>query len=287
MTQKASRAYVCVSHSPLMSLPGSEAHGAVYRRAIEDVRSFIADFRPGLVVMFAPDHMNLLSTVRPPFTTVLSGCTLAEFSVPEQTLNVHLESATALCRRLLADGFDMAVAEDVSVDHGMGLTLTQLFDDPTAVPLVPIVVNAIGFPLVPLDRAPALGRHVGAALADRPERILFIGTGGLSHNPPFPEPAPGAKRFGPEERARALAGALDYLDPDWDRELLRRLADGDADWFARLTQEDLDRRGGGANEIRTWMSAWGACGQAPALQTSYEPVEAWITGMGVAYGVQP
>jgi 2,3-dihydroxyphenylpropionate 1,2-dioxygenase len=285
-SNRAARAYVCVSHSPLMSLSGAEEHGTVYRSAIEEVRAFIADFAPDLVVLFAPDHMNLLNAVRPPFTTVLSGCTLPEFSIPEFPLNVHLDSATDMCRHLLERGVDMAVAEEVAVDHGMGLTLTQLFDEPAAVPLVPVVVNAIGFPLIPLYRADTLGGHVQAALADRSERILFIGTGGLSHNPPFPEPAPGAKRLGPEERAQSLSRALDYMDPEWDQELLSRIASGDAEWFAQLTQTDLDRRGGGANEVRTWMAAWAACGHAPALRTSYEAVDAWITGMGVAFGVQ-
>ncbi len=280
------RAFVCVSHSPLMSLPGAAAHGHRFRAAIDDARAFIDDFAPELVVLYGPDHMNMLNSVRPPYTTVLSGRTLPEFSIPDVRLDVAVGAATSMCEGLLMRGVDMAVAEDVQVDHGLGLTLMQLFDKPAEVPLVPVVINAIGYPLVPLHRIQALGAATRAIMADRCERILFLGTGGLSHNPPFPKPASGARRMGPDERAESLAAATRYIDPAWDQKLLDRLAAGDSDWFTRLTQESLDLRGGGANEVRTWLAAWAACGEPPATATAYEAVDAWITGMGVAFGVE-
>ncbi|GAA3239239.1 3-carboxyethylcatechol 2,3-dioxygenase [Pseudonocardia petroleophila] len=247
-------------------------------------REFVAEFDPELVVVFAPDHMNMLSRVRAPFTAVLSGRTLAEFGIPEFPLGVRGAVAAELCRRLVERDVDVAVAEDVQVDHGMGLTLVQLFDDPAAVPLLPVVVNAIGFPLPPVRRALAFGTAVGEVLADLPERVLFVGTGGLSHHPPFPPAAPGAVRLTPEQRKDHLATAAGYIDPEWDRELLSHVEQGDPSWLAGLTQAELDTRGCGANEVRVWAAAWAACGSPPASTTDYEPVPEWITGMGVAYG---
>lgn len=267
-----------------MKLPGNEAAGPIYRAGVEDTRRFVSEFAPDLVVMFAPDHMNLLTEVRPPFTGIITGSTLAEFGVPELPLGIA-PVAIDLYQEIVNSGIDLAVGEDVHVDHGLGLTLTQLFDEPTQVPLVPIIVNAIGYPLSPIARSAALGTHVRAALASRSERVLFIGTGGLSHNPPFPDPAPGAKRLNPEQREEHLKTALDYIDPEWDGQVLQAMAASDRSWIDTMTQDDINRRGGGANEIRTWIASWAAGGFTPAIATSYEVVPEWITGMGIAYGV--
>lgn len=280
------RAFVTLSHSPFITLPGRENAGPGYLAAVEETKKFIDTCAPDVVVMFAPDHMNLLNEVRPPFTGVLSGTTVAEFGIPELTLNVAPQ-AEALFQDVVRVDVDLAVGEEVAVDHGLGLTLLQLFDDPDAVPLVPIIVNAIGFPLFPVARARTVGERIGQALASYEGRVLFVGTGGLSHNPPFPEPAPGAKRLTPEQRDASLAKALDFVDAGWDRSLLDKMAEGDADCFSSLSQEEIDKRGGGANEIRTWAAAWAACGAPAARFVDYELVEPWITGMGVAFGAAP
>ncbi len=277
------RAFVCLSHSPFMTLPDRRDAGARHREASERARAFLADFAPDAVVIFAPDHMNLHSRIRPPFTGVLSGRTLAEFGIPEFALRVSPLAERLYAELVQRDG-DLAVGEDVVVDHGLGLSLLDLFDEPAAVPLVPIVVNAIGFPLFPVSRAATVGARIGEILADEPGRIAFVGTGGLSHNPPFPEPAPGARRFEPDQRAAALQRAPEYIDPDWDRALLAGMADGRAEVFTALAQPEIDERGGGANEIRTWAAAWAAAGSPVPEFTAYEPVEPWITGMGVAFG---
>jgi 2,3-dihydroxyphenylpropionate 1,2-dioxygenase len=282
--QSSNRAFICLSHSPFMTLPGASEAGPRYLEAVESAKKFIQVFVPDVVVIFAPDHMNLLNEVRPPFTGVLSGKTLPEFGIPELKLKVH-SIAADLFQDLVGMDVDLAVGEDVSVDHGLGLTLTQLFDEPSEVPLIPVIVNAIGYPLPPVRRAQFIGKQFGAALHDRPERILFIGTGGLSHNPPFPEPAPGAKRLDPEQRRKSIATAMRYVDPVWDQELLSKMAAGDTSFFSELHQEEISRRGGGANEIRTWAAAWSAAGAAPATFTDYEVVEPWITGMGVTFGL--
>ena len=281
--ERARRAFVCLSHSPLMTLADRREAGKQHQAATEEARRFLADFAPGVVVMFAPDHMNLLNRIRPPFTGVLSGRTLHEFDIPEFELTVS-PVAQSLYAGLVARDVDLAVGEDVTIDHGMGLSLLDLFEEPARVPLVPIIVNAIGFPLFPMARAAVVGQRIGEVLSAESGRIAFVGTGGLSHNPPFPAPVPGARRLGPEERGEAIRTAPRYIDPEWDRGLLAGMERGDAQALGSLQQEELDKRGGGANEIRTWAAAWAAAGCPPASFTSYEPVEPWITGMGVAFG---
>jgi len=283
MTTDARRAFLCLSHSPFMTLPGREHSGPQFLAAVEEAKKFIADFGPDVVVMFAPDHMHLLNQVRPPFTGILTGETVPEFGIPKLGLSVA-SVAARLFEEVVRRDVDLAVAEGVAVDHGLGLTLLQLFDEPELVPLVPVVVNAIGFPLFPVARSTVVGRTFKEALAGYDGKVLFVGTGGLSHHPPFPDPAPGAQRLTPEERDIHIKTCLDYLDADWDRELLAQMEAGDADCFDRLTQADIDRRGGGANEVRTWAAAWAAAGSPRPSTTAYELVEDWITGMGMAFG---
>jgi 2,3-dihydroxyphenylpropionate 1,2-dioxygenase len=278
------RAFVCLSHSPFMTVPERSDAGYAYRAAVEETKKFIADFRPDVVVLFAPDHMNLLTEVRPPFTGIVSGTTFPEFGIPELTLNVHPIAVRAF-QDVVQHDVDLAVGESVAVDHGLGLTLMQLFDEPLLAPLVPVIVNAIGYPLFPVARARRVGEVFGQVLAGFEGRVLFIGTGGMSHNPPFPTPTPGARRLGPEERSASLATALDYLDPVWDQGLLAKMAAGQESCLSDLTQEEIDIRGGGANEVRTWAAAWAAAGAPAAAFTSYERVDPWITGMGVAFGL--
>ena len=266
-----------------MALPGMDEVGLTWRDAVDSARTFVEQFQPDVIVIFAPDHMNLLARIRPPFTGILSGSTLPEFSIPEFDLNIP-EQAPEVYAEVVANGLDLAVGENVQADHGLGLTLVQMFDRPDSVPLIPIIVNAIGFPLFPVRRAAQLGTAVGRAVCARFERTLFVGTGGMSHNPPFPEPRPGAVRFTPAERKASLASALNYVDPDWDRAILAGMSAGRSNLLSSLSQADLDVRGGGSNEVRTWAAAWAAAGCQPAAYTAYELVEEWITGMGVAYG---
>src|SRR5688500_10574331 len=81
--QSSNRAFICLSHSPFITLPGAGGAGPVYLAAVESAKKFIHGFAPDVVVIFAPDHMNLLNNVRPPFTGILSGQTLAEFGIQE------------------------------------------------------------------------------------------------------------------------------------------------------------------------------------------------------------
>lgn len=285
MTNKHPRAFVCVSHSPFMTIPALADFGPEFRNNLADVKSFVKDFAPDLVVMFAPDHLNLFEHIRPPFAVVISATSLPEFSVPEFGFNIDVDLAARACDYLADRDIDVAVAEYVEIDHGLTLTLTELFDEPSTVPLLPFVLNVIGFPVPPLRRSLVLGTAVGDFLSAFEGSVLFLGSGGLSHNPPFPDPVPGKKKFTPEQRKISLAKATKWIDPQWDLELLRQMSAGNSAWIKNLSQAEIDKRGSGANEVRVWGSAWAACRYSAATFTAYESVSEWITGMGIATGI--
>ncbi|MFF3574010.1 hypothetical protein [Nocardia jiangxiensis] len=75
------------------------------------------------------------------------------------------------------------------------------------------------------------------------------------------------REWRPAARTRAFLDALTV----WD---VTRLAG--------LAEVATERAGVGANEVRTWLAAGAAGGGKPFDTVSYEPVEKWITGMGLA-----
>src|SRR5262249_56714243 len=62
----------------------------------------------------------------------------------------------------------------------------KLFGHATARPVIPIFINSVATPLGPLRRVRALGAAVGTYVATLGSRVLVIGSGGLSHDPPVP-----------------------------------------------------------------------------------------------------
>jgi 2,3-dihydroxyphenylpropionate 1,2-dioxygenase len=135
-------------------------------------------------------------------------------------------------------------------------------------------------------RTAALGTAVGEFLrraCPPDERVLVVGSGGLSHAPP--SLVPGARDLSEAERqqliADQLAAAAEAINPPWDRRFLERLAGTDWSTLATLTPDDLVPAGTGGAEVRTWIAAAFTNG-APLRTVAYEPVPEWITGMGIA-----
>lgn len=90
-----------------------------------------------------------------------------------------------LHQHLTAAGFDLTVCQEMLVDHAC-VTPFQLFwpdAQPAPVRIVPIHLNTVLFPLPGTARVYELGRQVGRAIRrwEADERVVVIGTGGLSH----------------------------------------------------------------------------------------------------------
>jgi len=192
------------------------------------------------------------------------------------------EVAEPLAASLLAQGFDVTVVRKVALDHGFGQTYGHLIGDLPTVPVIPIYLNCATPPLASPGRAYALGRQVGEELSGLGKRVLYVGSGGLSHSPPSLEAA--AAGLSDEERLAVneagRAAAREKIVPDWDQAFLARIAE-DPESLATFTDADIIPAGVGAHEVRTWIAAV-AAGATPMETVAYEPVPEWITGMGVA-----
>jgi 2,3-dihydroxyphenylpropionate 1,2-dioxygenase len=269
-----------------MAQDTNHVQGRRFRDGFAQVAKAVARYQPTLVVYFGPDHMRALAGIAPCFTVVESATGYGDWGTPQEDYRVPHERAVALGQYLAASGIDIALAPHLRLDHGFGQSTADLFGSLSAVPLIPIVINCVDRPLPTAARTAALGRAVGDFLRHEPpdgERVLVVGSGGISHAPP--SLIPGARDLTEEQRQRLItdniARAAEAINPAWDEQFLATLASTSWARLAGLTAEDLAPAGTGGAEVRTWIAA-AFTGGTPLSTVAYEPVTEWITGMGIA-----
>lgn len=279
-------AAVALSHSPPMAQDAERVQGSEFRRGFGEVAEAVHAYDPSLVVYFGPDHMRALAGITPCFTVAESATGYGDWNTAEEDYAVPQDLAIALGRFLAEAGIDIAVAPHLRLDHGFGQSTSDLFGSLSGVPMIPIVINCVDRPLATAPRVAALGTAVGEFLRKQcppDERILVVGSGGLSHAPP--SLVPGVRELTEAERERIiaenLARAAEAINPEWDKRFLDRVSSPEWTQLATLTAQELLPAGTGGAEVRTWI-ATAFAGGAPLQTVAYEPVTEWITGMGIA-----
>jgi 2,3-dihydroxyphenylpropionate 1,2-dioxygenase len=307
-------ALCCMSHSPLLELadPGPELTADV-QAAFETARSFVRSYNPDLVVVFAPDHYNgFFYELMPPFCVGLAATSIGDYGSEPGPLDVPRDVAEQCAKAALEGGVDLAVSLRMEIDHGAVQPLEILLGGIRHRPVVPFFINSVAPPFTSISRVRTLGAAVGRYLATLDRRVLLIGSGGLSHEPPVPtlDTAPAEVAEGliagrhPSAEARAArqervvaaahqfaagAGNLKPLNPDWDQAFLDQLAANDLDAIDRYTNEGIETQGGkSGQEIRTWVAAYGALTAAGSYQMTsryYRPIPEFIAGFAVTTAV--
>lgn len=304
-------AVVGLSHSPLIGKNDPERD--VLDRvagAVETAKAFIADFAPDLVVLYAPDHYNgFFYKEMPPFCLGTEAHSVGDFGSQTGPLSVDTDAAKALAQGALQRGVDLTISARMTVDHGFAQPLETLFGGIDQIPVVPIFVNGVATPLCPISRIRALGTAVGHAATGLKRRVLFLASGGLSHDPPVPvlegappkvadaliEGHPPTSEQRSRGEGRVVQAGRDYaagttamipINPAWDNTLLDLLERGDLAAFDDWTVDDMAAEGGGsAHEVRSWIAAFAslaATGDYEMNYRFYEPIPAWIAGFAVA-----
>jgi 2,3-dihydroxyphenylpropionate 1,2-dioxygenase len=307
-------ALCCMSHSPLLNLPGpSQDLLDDIDSALAQARRFVDDFDPELVVIFAPDHYNgFFYKLMPPFCIGTEAQGVGDYGTHKGPLDVPEATAVACAKAVLAAGVDIAISADMEVDHGTVQPLEKLFGSPTAHPVIPIFINSVATPLGPLHRCRTLGTAVGSYLATLDKRVLLVGSGGLSHDPPVPTLATATPQvverivqgrpMTPEQRSARqtavmeaaksfAAGQSDLapLNPEFDRRFLELLDSGHLDDLDNWSNSFIANEGGNsAHEIRTWVAAFAALAAAGPYRTDvryYKPAPELIAGFAVRTAV--
>jgi 2,3-dihydroxyphenylpropionate 1,2-dioxygenase len=297
-----------MSHSPIMdrnrASPDAEKR---FWAAIDKAADFVAEVSPDLLVVFHPDHVNgFFYRLLPPFCIGIEGQSVGDFGTVAGKLDIPEAQALACAEATLKSGVDVAISYRYDADHGATQPIELLTVKQPVPRMIPIFVNCALAPRPTMPRVRALGAAVGRWAANCPERVLIIGSGGLSHDPPLPA----LSTASPEVRRRLIeGGALTHaqrlarqnnvmgegprlaageskllpINQEWDRHLLESFQMGNLSVLDAVDDDTIAKTGGrGGHEVRCWIAALAALGEGYKAETLvYEPVSEWLTGMGV------
>lgn len=263
------------SHSPgITGWPerADEAQRVAVEQAYADVRDRIDGLRPDAVIAVSVEHFTNFHLGNLPAFAIATGDSYlgpvtremgAFLDVEQHQYPGHAELGRHLYEFALDSEFDPALVEGgLDFDENFCVPFKHL-DPQSKFPMVPIIVNGVNPPWPTPKRCYDFGRMLRRAVEAQSiaERVVIVGTGGLSHWVGLPESG--------------------QINDAFDRDFIERLESGDPQRLTDYTREEIDEAGNGAHEIRTWLVAAGAAGTGFDV-LAYEPVPVWLTGTSVA-----
>lgn len=167
-----------------------ESYWAPYFAKVERARQWMAEVDPDVCIVVYNDHASAFSLeLIPTFALGLA----EEFPPadegygprPVPVVPGHPELAWHLAESLILDEFDLTLVNEMTVDHGLTVPLSVLYGQPEAWPcrVVPLCVNVVQYPPPTGRRCHRLGQAIRRAVEsfEGDERIVILGTGGMSH----------------------------------------------------------------------------------------------------------
>ena len=154
------------------------------------VRRWIESVRPTVAVVIYNDHgLNFLLDKMPTFAVGAASeyCNADEGWGLPTLMPFQGDAALSwhIIERLVAAEFDLTTCQEMKVDHGFVVPMQLMWPNATSWPVraIPIHVNTVQHPLPSPRRCLAFGQALGKAIESWPheERVLVLGTGGLSH----------------------------------------------------------------------------------------------------------
>jgi protocatechuate 4,5-dioxygenase beta chain len=158
--------------------------------AYRPVRKWLDTMKPDVAIVIYNDHgLNFFLDKMPTFAVgAANQYKNADegWGLPTLTpFEGHAAFSWHLIEELAAAEFDLTTCQEMLVDHGFVVPMQLLWPDTTPWPVrvVPIHVNTVQHPLPTPKRCLHFGEVLGRAVASWPghERIVVLGTGGLSH----------------------------------------------------------------------------------------------------------
>ncbi|MCW5632225.1 MAG: protocatechuate 3,4-dioxygenase [Rubrivivax sp.] len=238
------------------------------------VHRWLAEARPDVAVVFYNDHgLNFFLDKMPTFAVGAA----AEYrnadegwGIPEMApFRGEPKLSWHLVEQLVARDFDLTTCQEMLVDHALTVPMALLWpgcERTGAWPLriVPIAINTVQFPLPSAKRCWALGEAVGEAIRSWPgsERVLVLGTGGLSH-----------------QLDGERAG---FINKDFDLQFMESLVH-DPRWATQFSIHELvEKTGTQGVELVMWLAARAALGEGPVKrvhQNYHIPISNTAAGM--------
>jgi 2,3-dihydroxyphenylpropionate 1,2-dioxygenase len=257
------------SHAPGMTAWTEAAPKPQAEAFLENYRNLglrLAASKPDVIVALTVEHWaNFFLNNMPAFcigrTDHYDGPIEEWLRIPKSRVPGDAILAAQLLDACLDGGFDPTFSDELLLDHATFLPL-HFLNPGMAVPVVPVILNALTPPMPAPSRCFAFGQVVGKFLQKASKRVAIIATGGLSHWP-----------------GEAQHGKINIR---FDRQFLEDLIAGDYAKLNAYSHEEIHREAGsGGHEIRTWIALAGAVEGWKAELLAYEPVVPWATGCGL------
>ncbi|MBP6902531.1 MAG: protocatechuate 3,4-dioxygenase [Burkholderiaceae bacterium] len=234
------------------------------------LRRWLAETRPDTVVVVYNDHgLNFFLDAMPTFAIGAA----PEYRNADEGWGIpqvapfagHPALSWHLLESLVDEEFDPVSCQAMKVDHAFTLPMALLWPDQHwPVKVVPVCINTVQAPLPSAARCWKLGQALGRAVASWPgdERVLVLGTGGLSH-----------------QLDGQRAG---FINKPFDLQFMDSLVGPQPDWATQFsTRQIVEQAGTQGVELLMWLATRAALGpQVTELHRNYHlPISNTATGL--------
>lgn len=269
-------ASVYTSHIPAIgtALDAGKTHEPYWKKVFDGYvasKEWQKNNKPDVIFLVYNDHANAFSLSLIP--TFALG-TAASYDIadegwgprPVPKVKGHPELAAHIAQSVIQDDFDLTIANEMTVDHGLTVPMSLMFGDVDEWPclVIPLHVNVVQYPVPSGKRCYELGQAIRRAVESYDEdlNVHIWGTGGMSH-----------------QLQGARAG---LINKEWDNEFLDRLINDPAD-LSKMPHIDYVREAGSEGiELVMWLIARGAMdeGKVPTVKHRFYHVPASNTAVG-------
>jgi protocatechuate 4,5-dioxygenase beta chain len=159
-------------------------------KGYEPARQWLAKLAPDVAIIVYNDHASAFSLqIIPTFLIGVAGSfPIADEGFgprPVPVVQGHPDLAWHITESLILDEFDMTIANEMPVDHGLTVPLSITCGQPAQwpFPVIPLCVNVVQYPPPTGARCYKLGQAIRRAVEAYPQdlRVVVYGTGGMSH----------------------------------------------------------------------------------------------------------
>lgn len=233
-------------------------------------QDWVAANKPDIAVVIFNDHGNSFFLDRIP--TLALGVS-EEYPLADEGWGPRAlpsfpgaaDFAWHLADQMVEHHFDPLICRELRVDHGMQVPMELVFGRPEAWPVkvVPILINTIQYPIPTPRRMWDLGLLLRRAIESYPtdERVLVMGTGGLSH-----------------QLQGARAG---FMNPKADRDWIANIGPN-PDRYRDMSREDyVAEFGSEGAELIMWLVMRGCMDAQVNTLHSHYFAPASMTGAGM------
>ncbi len=233
------------------------------------VRQWLAEVKPDVAVVFYNDHgLNFFLDKMPTFAIGAA----PEYRNADEGWGIPTLAPLAgapefswhVIESLVDDEFDPVSCQEMLIDHAVSLPVKLLWPEQACpVRVIPVCINTVQAPLPSARRCWKLGQAVARAVQSwaGDERVLMIGTGGLSH-----------------QLDGERAG---FINKPFDLAFMRSLLD-DPTWATQFSNHELVEKAGTQGiELLMWLATRAALpAKVTQLHTNYHlPISNTATGL--------